>query len=390
MASRLPPTVKALGIVSLMNDVSSEMITPLLPAFVTGTLKAGPAFLGLIEGAADAAASVLKIVSGALSDRLPRRKPLVVAGYGLASLVRPLMAAATAAWHVLAIRIADRIGKGVRGAPRDAMLAEVTAEADRGRAFGFQRAMDHTGAVVGPLLASAVLWVHHDLRFLFALSMVPALVTLAVLLFGVREEPRERVVATPQRPALVGGEPLGGGFNRYLAVLAVFTLGNSSDAFLLLRAQDAGVALAAVPLLWAVHHVAKAAVSTTGGALSDRLGRKPAILAGWAVYALAYAGFALARRPWHMWALFVVYGLFHALTEGPERAMVADLAPPHARGRAFGLYYAVTGAMLLPAGLLTGAIWQAAGATPALLAGAGLAAVAAAGLLVLVPPPKAQ
>jgi MFS family permease len=388
MAARLPPTVKALGLVSLLNDVSSEMITPLLPAFVTTTLRSGPAFLGLIEGAADAAASVLKIASGTLSDRLPRRKPVVVAGYGLASLVRPLMAAASAAWHVLAVRIADRIGKGVRGAPRDAMLAEVTPAAERGRAFGFQRAMDHAGAVLGPLIASAVLWFRHDLRLLFALSAVPAAITMAVLLFGVKEEPRAAVASSPH-PSLLGGGPLGPAFKRYLVVLAVFTLGNSSDAFLLLRAQEAGIALAAIPLLWTVHHVAKAAASTHAGVLSDRLGRKLAILAGWSVYALSYAGFALARRPWQMWALFAVYGLFHALTEGPERALVADLAPASARGRAFGLYYAITGAMLLPAGLLTGALWQTVGAGPALLVGAGLAAVAATGLLLLVPARRA-
>jgi MFS family permease len=384
MAPRLPRTVKALGLVSLLNDASSEMITPLLPAFVTTTLGAGPAFLGLIEGAADAVASLLKIVSGTLSDRLARRKPIVVAGYGLASLARPLTAAATAAWHVLAVRIADRIGKGVRSAPRDAMLAEVTPEKDRGRAFGFQRAMDHAGAVVGPLIASAVLWIRHDLRLLFALSAVPAALTMAALVFGVKEEPRAPATATGP-PSLLGGAPLGPGFRRYLAVLAVFTLGNSSDAFLLLRAQEAGIGLAAIPLLWAVHHVAKSAASTHAGVFSDRFGRKAAILAGWSIYALSYAGFALARQPVQIWPLFAVYGFFHALTEGPERALVADLAPTGARGRAFGLYYAVTGAMLLPAGLLTGAIWQSAGAGPALLVGAAMAAVAAAGLLLLVP-----
>jgi MFS family permease len=385
VTARLPPTVKALGLVSLLNDASSEMIAPLLPAFLTTTLKTGPAFLGLIEGTADAVASVLKIASGALSDRLPRRKPVVVVGYGLASLARPLSALATAAWHVLAIRVSDRIGKGVRGAPRDAMLAEVTPAAERGRAFGFQRAMDHTGAVVGPLLASAVLWVRHDLRLVFALSAVPAAVTMAVLLLGVKEDARAGAATSPRPSPLAGGR-LGGRFTRYLAVLAVFTLGNSSDSFLLLRAQEIGIALPAIPLLWTLHHLAKAAASTHAGALSDRLGRKTAILAGWSIYALSYAGFALARQPWQVWALFAVYGLFHALTEGPERALVADLAPAEARGRAFGLYYAVTGAMLLPAGLLTGAIWQWAGAGPALLVGAGLAAVAAAGLLLLVPP----
>ena len=390
MAPPLPRSVKTLGLVSLLTDASSEMIYPLLPAFLTGALKAGPAFLGVVEGLAEALAAFVKIGAGALSDRMPRRKPAVVAGYGLSSLVRPLVALATAPLHVLAVRLLDRLGKGVRSAPRDALLAEVTPAEQRGRAYGFHRAMDNGGAMVGPLLASAALLFTRDLRLVFGLAALPALAAMATLVFVVREEARP-AAGTPA-PAGEGGPgsgPLRRPLRLYLLVLAVFTLGNSSDAFLLLRAQEAGVALTFIPVLWSLHNMVKAAAGTAGGALSDRVGRRRAILAGWAVYALAYAGFAVARSPSQVFALFAVYGLFHALTEGPERALVADLAGRAERGRAFGLYHAVMGAMLLPASLVTGLLWQAQGAAAALGLGAILAGLAALGLWRLVPEPAA-
>ena len=378
----LHPTVRSLGLVSLLTDVSSEMIYPLLPAFLTGSLGAGPAFLGVVEGLAETVAAFVKLASGRLSDRFRRRKPLIVAGYSLSSLVRPLVALAAAPAHVLIVRLLDRVGKGVRGAPRDALLAEVTAAAERGRAFGFQRAMDHAGAAVGPVLAAGVLLVTDELRVVFALAAIPGAFAVLALVRGVREAPRAcgstRVTtarALPLEPALL----------RYLAVLALFTLGNSSDAFLLLRAQQAGVPLALVPLLWALHHLVKAGTSTWGGALSDRVGRRPTILFGWGLYALTYAGFAIAHAPLAVVGLFVVYGLFHATTEGAERALVADLAGAASRGRAFGLFHAVTGAVLLPASLLTGLLWQRFGAGIALGTGAVLAGLAALGLLLFVP-----
>lgn len=384
---KLPRAVKVLGLVSLLTDVSSEMIYPLLPAFLTGVLRAGPAFLGVVEGLAETTASLLKLLAGRLSDRLPRRKPLVLAGYSLSSVARPLVAAALAPWHVLAVRVVDRVGKGVRGAPRDAIVADVTPAADLGRAYGFHRAMDHAGALGGPLLATALLGWGFGLRSVFAWAAVPAALSVGVLLFGVREAARDSPGAVSISENAPAG-PLGRSFRRYLVVLAVFTLGNSSDAFLLLRAQDTGVPLTAIPLLWAFHHAVKAGFSTWAGGLSDRLGRRATILAGWTVYALAYAGFALASRPLEVFLLFAFYGFFHALTEGPERALVAALAPAEARGRAFGWFHAVTGAMLLPASLLTGVLWQALGASLALGAGALLAALAALGLLALVPEPR--
>ncbi|HEX9185586.1 MAG TPA: MFS transporter [Vicinamibacteria bacterium] len=388
MAAPLPRTVRSLGLVSLLTDASSEMIYPLLPAFLTGTLRAGPAFLGAVEGLAETVAAALKIVSGRVSDRLPRRKPLVVAGYSLSSLVRPLVALATAPAHVLAVRLLDRVGKGLRSAPRDALLASVVPRGDRGRAFGFQRAMDHAGAMVGPLLASAAMLLTSDLRVVFALAALPAALAVLALVVGVREVPRALDAPTDALEAAPPRAPLEPGLVRYLGVLALFTLGNSSDAFLLLRAQEAGTALAAIPALWALHHLVKAAASTWGGTLSDRVGRRRVILAGWSVYALAYAGFAAAASPLAVAGLFAFYGLFHALTEGAERALVADLAGEPARGRAFGLFHAVTGAALLPASLLTGLLWQGFGAGVALGTGAGLALLAALALLALVPEPE--
>ena len=387
----LPSTVRRLGLVSLLTDASSEMIYPLLPSFLTGVLGAGPAFVGLVEGLAESVASLAKMASGRLSDRMRRRKPLIVGGYTLSSIVRPLVAAATAPWHVLAVRIVDRIGKGVRGAPRDALLAQVTPREDLGRAFGFQRAMDHAGAVVGPLVASALLLLHLQLRTVFGLAALPALASVIVLVFGVRESPSptpvERPSARPQAEGTLGKKPMPPGLGRLLAVIGLFTLGNSSDAFLLLRAQDAGVALPLIPILWTAHHVVKSTTSTAGGALSDRVGRRAAIAAGWVLYALAYAGLGLAKSPAQVWALFVVYGLHHALTEGPERALVADTAAGEARGRAFGLYHALTGALLLPASLITGALWQRTSPAAALLTGAALALAAAIALLAVVREP---
>ena len=380
----LPQNVRALGLVSLLNDASSEMIFPLLPTFVTRTLGAAPLALGVIDGAAEAVSAAMKIVAGRISDRAAQRKPLVLAGYALAGLARPLIALATGAGHVLGLRIVDRIGKGIRSGPRDALIAEATPVEQRGRAFGFHRAMDHAGALVGPLLASAVLLVRHDLRLVFGLAAVPAALALLVLATRVKETQPEPAALDPAAPA-GPAEPMPRALKLYLLVLGVFALGNSSDTFLLLRAQDAGVSLAAVPLLWSLHHLVKSTLSTPAGALSDRIGRKAAILIGWSVYALSYAGFALASAAWHFWALFAVYALFHAFAEGPERALMADLGGGATRGRDFGWFHAVGGGMQLPASLLTGWLWQRFGPGVALGMGAALAAMAALGLVALIP-----
>jgi MFS family permease len=384
---RLPRTVVALAAVSFLTDASSEMIYPLLPLFLSTTLGAGALAIGAIEGAAETVAALLKLVSGWWSDRLRRRKPLVVLGYGLASVVRPLIGLAQSAAQVLGLRLVDRVGKGIRGAPRDALIADAVHPAQRGRAYGFHRAADHAGAVVGPLVAFALLgWFGLSLRTVFLLAAVPAALALITLVLGVREI--ERAVPSPARAPDLRREGLGRTFWGYLGVLLLFTLGNSTDAFLLLRAADLGVPAAVVPVLWAMLHLVKSASSTPGGTLSDRFGRRPLIIGGWTVYALVYLGFAVASEAWHVWALFAAYGVFFGLTEGVEKALVADLVRPEVRGAAFGWYNLAIGVGALPASVLFGAIWERVSPAAAFTFGAGLALAAASGLLALrVPSP---
>ncbi|HEX8673715.1 MAG TPA: MFS transporter [Longimicrobium sp.] len=367
-----------LSVVSFLNDAASEMIYPLLPIFLTGTMGVGAAFVGAVEGAAESLSSLLKLAGGWAADRFGRRHALVVWGYGIAALGRPLIAVATVAWQVLTVRLFDRVGKGLRSAPRDAILSESVSDARRGEAFGIHRAADHAGAVAGPLLATGILLlVPGDLRLVFGLAVVPGLLAVAVAAWKVRD-PRPIAPPKPVLPApVVRLSGLGPRFPRLLAVLALFALGNASDAFLLLRAQQMGVATALIPLLWGALHVSKSFWSIVGGRLSDRSGARGAITAGWAVYALVYAGFAVAGAPWQAWALFLVYGLFYGLTEAPEKSLVAALAPEGARGRAFGAYHFIVGIVALPASLLFGMLWDVFGAATAFYAGAGLAAAAA-------------
>ncbi len=382
-----------------MNDTASEMAYPLLPVFLVGTLGAGPAFLGVVEGIAETTASLAKLGGGFLSDRLGRRKLLIVWGYGIASLVRPLLALAAAPWHVLPVRFSDRLGKGVRSAPRDALLVDSVDPDRKGTAFGIHRAADHAGSVLGPLLAAGLLLLAPgNLRLVFALTAVPALLTVLILVRGVkevgptREQQGDPSLSTPRNPraSFPGAGPtsegglraLGPAFPRYLSVLLLFTLGNASDAFLVLRAQELGVSLMALPLLWGAFHLSKMAWNIPGGMLSDRLRPLTLILLGWLVYAMVFAGFAVAAAPLHAWGLFAVYGLFFGLTESPEKALVAELAPSHLRARAFGAFHSVVGLGALPASLLFGFLWQWRGAPTAFGVGAGIALISA-GLLPL-------
>ena len=384
---RIPRAIFLLGLTSLLTDVSSEMIFALLPLFLTAGLGAGAVFLGLVEGVADAVSSLLKLASGHLVDRTRRRKPLVLAGYGLATLVRPLIALATAPWHVLAVRVTDRVGKGLRTTPRDVLIASAARPGEAGRAFGFHRAMDHAGAVLGPLLASALLAAGLAIRGVFALSIVPGLLAVGCVLL-LREPvpgPAAPAGGTSATRAPAPGSALPGPLPRtlktWLGILALFSLGNASDAFLLLRAHELGVPVAVVPLLWSALHVSKVACSSAGGRLSDRMPRVRLIAAGWGVYAASYVGLALARGPVAVFAIFLVYGAYYGLTEPAERALLRDLVPEEQRGRAYGAYHFVVGAAAIPAGLLAGALWQTWGATPALAFGAVLAGMASVLLL---------
>lgn len=359
--------------------------------------------VGVIEGGAEAVASLVKLASGWWSDRAHKRKPLIVFGYGLASLVRPLVAFAQSAPQVLAIRLTDRVGKGVRGAPRDALLAASTPTEFRGRAFGFHRASDHAGAVIGPLIALACLnWLGLPLRQVFLVAAIPGALAVLVAIFWVREErpdaPVEQGVVPSVIPAAAESHAatlhdvvpvkaaaiaLPRTFAHVMIPIALFTLGNSTDAFLILRANQLGVPVAMIPLLWIALHIVKSAASTPGGALSDRIGRTPLIVSGWLLYALVYSGFALATSTWHIWALFALYGVVFGLSEGTEKALIADLVPASVRGRAFGWYHATIGLAALPASIVFGAVWDRYGASAAFLMGATLALVASAGLAIV-------
>jgi MFS family permease len=370
MRPRLHPTVVALAVVSMLHDLAGDMVTPLLPALLA-TMGSGPAALGLIEGIADATGSLLKLVSGYVGDRLGHLKALTVLGYGIANVLRPLLSLSTAWWQILVIRFGDRVGKGVRGSPRDALVAAVTTKETRGYAFGFHHALESLGAVFGTLLGYLLLSLGLSIRQVIVFSIAPGVLTMVVVGFGVRR------AAPPAKPATVkiGMAPVRG-FRRLLVAVVTFTLGNSSDAFLLWRAREVGVALALTPLLWALLHVVRSATATWGGQLSDRRGRAFAITAGWLVYAATYLGFALCRTPWQVWLLFTIYGAYYGLTEGAQKALVVDLVPPEWQGRALGAFQMAVGLAALPASLLFGLLYRRFGAQAAFGAGAALALLA--------------
>ncbi len=371
-----------LGLVSLLNDVSSEMVYPLLPIFLKSVLRAGTTFIGVIEGIAETTASILQIFAGWLSDRWRMRKPIVIFGYSLSSFARPILSIVQAPWQVLIIRFADRFGKGMRGAPRDAIVADSTPEEFRGRAFGFHRAMDNLGAAIGPLLAMLLLIIAKEhLRLVFLLASLPALLSLIALLFVEEKKPERKEGAPPIRLTL---RPFDFRFKLFLLIVILFTLGNSSDAFLLLRAQETGIVLPLIPLLWFALDMTRTVFSMPAGIISDKVGRRYVIVLGWFVYALSYFGFALASKPFHIWLLFILYGFYYSLTEGVERAFVADLVPSELRATAYGIYRFAIGVGALPASVLFGAVWHWAGHLIAFSMGASLAFLASFFLLILI------
>lgn len=389
----LPRNVWALSFVSLLNDTSSEIIYPLLPTFLFLTLGASPFAIGAIEGLAESAASILKLFSGYLSDKFNSRKLPVFIGYALASLTRPLLAFAGSWQQVLFVRLTDRVGKGIRGAPRDALLANEVPPEKRGLAFGFNRAADHFGAVLGPIVASILLWVYaqdvqnptvSEYQKVFLLASIPIVIGLFIIVFYVKEDKNPEVIEKPK--VKLSLKEFDGNFKRFLFVIALFTLSNSTDAFLLLRADEAGIPLPLIPLLWVALHLSKVVSSLIGGSLSDKFGRKKLIFSGWILYALVYAGFAFVSEAWQAWALFLIYGVYFGLTEGAEKALVADLVPPEKRGTAFGLYNLAFGITVFPASLLLGGIWSYWGATHAFLFSMILSITAAFFLLTIKTP----
>lgn len=383
----LPAAVVRLGWVSFFTDVSSDMIFPLIPAFLAGISGTPAQALGWIEGVADATASTLKIVSGRISDRAGRKKPLVLFGYGISSLVRPLVALAPTWPVVLGVRFVDRVGKGIRSTPRDTLIANAAPPGRRGAAFGLHRAFDNAGAVFGPLLAAGlILWFHASIRTVFALAAIPAAVSLLVLAFGVKETEGAGKVGA----ALPGLAPLSGEFRRAVAVMTLFTLSASSDGFLLLKAKEAGVSAGWLPVLWSFFNGVRAALSTWGGGLSDRFGRKRLLFAAWILYAVCYISFAFTTTIAGILLVIAVYAAQGALSEGTEKALVADLVPAESRGRAFGWMQGLMGFAALLASVLFGWLWEHHGSRVAFLAGAAPAFLAAVALAIVVPSTKAS
>jgi MFS family permease len=388
-----------LGWVSFLTDTSSEMIFNVLPLFLLNVLKVSTPIIGLIEGIAQGTASLFELVSGWLSDRLGQRKSLTVFGYSLSTLSKPFLYIASSWGVVLAVRFSDRVGKGIRSAPRDALVADSTADNERGRSFGFHRGMDTAGAVLGIALAALIVYLVerealqltlHAFRTLVLSGIGPAVLAVLILLFFVREKrngaprkPGEAAVA-PSMPEAPAKTALDGRFKLFLVMMVLFTLGNSSDAFLILRAQNLGFSVFWVLILFVAFNLVYALVSMPAGVVSDRLGRKRVIVAGWTIYALSYLGLGLASAKWEVWLLFAFYGLYYGISEGVSRAFVSDLVPVEKRGTAYGWYHAAVGISLLPASVIAGLLWHFVSPAATFYFGAGMAGVAMLGLWLLI------
>lgn len=355
---RVPSLVRRLGAVSFLTDAASEMIYPLLPALLK-SFGAASIWLGAMEGIAEALSAAVKYRMGPITDRADRKKPLVVAGYAVATFVRPLMAFAWSGWHIVVLRSLDRIGKGVRGVPRDALIAEAVSKESLATAFSFHRAMDNAGSVLGPILAFAALRLAElPLRVVIGLAIVPGLLSLATLVFGVRDPGRPPVEMPAEERRAAATAPLPRAVKQYLVVLGVFTLGSSADSFLLLRAVDLGMAEEWTPILWLALSASKALSNVPGGRLADRFGRTRTLTVAWILYASFYALAAFATKPLSFAAVVVAYGAYYGLAEGPEKAILAERAPPEVRGRAFAAMHALTGIAVLPANLLFGVLYR--------------------------------
>lgn len=393
----LNPNVFFLGVVSLLTDMSSEMIFTLVPLFLSNVLGASTTIIGLVGGLSESTDAVFRVFSGWLSDRAGRRKPLAVLGYSISTAAKPFMYLALSWGAVLAIRFGDRVGKGIRNSPRDALIAASLSGKERGKGFGLHRAMDTVGAVIGLGIAAYIIYrvqggglelSLRTYRWLVLVGVVPAVISVIVLLVLVREKPR---AATPGMGTGLALNKSAFSFSKqfkiFLVIMAVFTLGKSSDFFPILRAQGLGSPVLSVTIMLVVYNITYALTSLPAGILSDRLGRRRVIALGWTVYALIYLGFAAASSAWQVWLLFAGYGVYFGMLEGTARAYVADLVPEGRRGTAYGLYYGVTGLTLLPASVIGGWLWQAVSPAATFYFGAGLAFLATAGIMLLLREP---
>lgn len=385
----LSKNVISMGVVSFLNDLSSDMIYPYIPIFLTSVLGASATFVGIVEGVAEATASVLKAVSGRVSDRIQRRKPLIVFGYGLSAISKPLLSLAVAPWHVLVVRFFDRVGKGSRDAPRDALLSVSTRHRILGRAFGFHRGADTMGAAFGPLLAFAILpLIDNNLRTLFLFSFIASFFAVLLIIFFVKEVKDGNMAKGTSDSLASDGKKqqfhlasLGLPFILFLAVSALFSLGRVSEAFLLLRARDIGVTLALLPLLYFVYNIVLAILSTPAGILSDKIGHRNTYMIGMGIFSITYYLFSVVSGGISIWLLFALLGLYAALTEGIGRAIVVGLVDVEYRATASGIYHAATGLAALPAGIVFGVLWDRYGAAVSFQYGAVLALIS---LLVFV------
>ncbi len=375
---KLPSSVIAIGLVSFLNDMASEMVTPFIPILIATVLGAGPVILGLVEGIADAAASFLKLWAGRYSDfKHGRRKRLMVIGYGLSNLARPLMSIVSAWSFLLLLRSLDRAGKGLRDAPRDALLGDIAHAEIHGFAFGFHRAMDNAGALVGTLLAIAALgWLHWPVGDVIMWSAVPGALVLLVLIFGVREPPPLKVEFEEQRSPLAWSI-LSHPMRRYLWVLVLFTFARASETFILLRGYELGLTLVQVLLLWAILSISKSLASLLGGKISDSVGKQNVTTLSWFGYAMSFVVLCLVDQSGALWFATVLYGLLRGLGEGTERALISLYADKHERGSAFGWYHLAIGASAIPAGLLFGTVWHYWNASMAFLFAGALAMLSA-------------
>lgn len=355
----------------------------IIPIFLKDVLKAQPIFIGLVEAIAESTASILKTFSGYISDRLRKRKLFIFIGYTLSAIVKPLLALATQGWHILIVRFIDRFGKGIRTAPRDALIAESTQERFYGRTYGFHRAMDTMGAILGPLFAFLILSLsNQNYRLLFALAFIPGFIAVLFIIFGVKD-----IIPQTKKMFKFSFKDINPKLKTFFLIIVLFTLGNSSDAFLILRAKELGLAVPLIPILWLVFNISYFLWSYPAGVISDRIGRKKTIVFGFLIYAITYSTLALNNKVIFLWPIFVMYGLYYGFTEGNLRAFVADLTNPEQRGTIFGIYHTVVGITLLPANLIMGYVWQKYGFDIALFIGACLSFISALLLIFLV---KAQ
>lgn len=386
------PNVFFLGIVSFLTDVSSEMIFTLIPLFLSNVLGAATTIVGLVGGISDSTDALFRIASGWLSDKIRKRKALAVAGYSLSTVVKPLMYVASAWGAVVAVRFMDRVGKGIRSSPRDALVAASVSKDERGKGFGLHRAMDTGGAVLGLAAAAFIIYVVQggglklsleSYRWLVVGGIIPAFLAVFVLALFVREKtpaPNDPKPVTPTSSA----DSFDRRFKIFLIIMAIFTLGKSSDFFVILRAQNLAVPLIQVTLMLVLLNITYSLISLPAGMLSDKLGRRRVIILGWFIYALVYLGFALATNVWSVWLLFAGYGIYQGVVEGVARAFVADLVAEPRRGTAYGLYHGVVGLLALPASLIAGWLWAIASPAAPFYLGAGLAFASAIGLWTLV------